>query len=391
MKIGRLNRASFAKTARRAMFLFAFAALGTQAATVAKVGETAYETLDEAITDVQNGETIVVNAGEYKLNGSLTYTGKAFTIQAAEGAKVSFDMPAAVALHGAKITFAGVTFYYKTNGNYIGLQHADTLVYNDCTVNGMVFLYAASETFNRCTFTQTAVDRYNVWTYGAKAVTFNGCTFNCAGKSVLVYNEGYNSKTELAVSDCEFKASAPVEGKAAIEIDTSLMAGGATITVDAKTTAEGFAEGSNSKSTLWNDKKQTQDTNTNTTVTVAGETVFTPIVAQVGEKTYTTLAAALAALSAEKHTLTLLNENAWDAATPVYWAAGTQSGYAATLTEALTAAHCGLPLLGISVITNMAAGITGEAVSGEEVNETGAAVAGRFSRYLTKIVEEMDV
>ena len=307
---------------------------------VAKVGETAYETLDEAIEAVQDGETIVVNAGEYKLNGSLTYTGKAFTIQAAEGATVSFDMSEAVALHSAKITFTGVTFDYKTNGNYIGLQHADTLVYNDCTVKGQVFLYAASETFNRCTFTQTAVDRYNVWTYGAKAVTFNGCTFNCAGKSVLVYNEGYNSKTELAVSDCEFKASAPVEGKAAIEIDTSLMGGGgATITVDAKTTAKGFAEGSNSKSTLWNDKKQTQDTNKNTTVTVAGETVFTPIVAQVGEKTYTTLAAAIAALSAENHTLTLLNENAWNAATPVYWAAGTQSGYAATLTDALMAAY----------------------------------------------------
>lgn len=293
---------------------------------VAKVGETAYETLDEAIKAVRDGETIVVNAGEYKLNGSLTYTGKAFTIQAAEGAKVSFDMSGAVALHGAKITFAGVTFDYKTNGNYIGLQHADTLVYNDCTINGMVFLYAASETFNRCTFNQTSAGAYNVWTYGAKEVAFNVCTFNCVGKSVFVYNEGANTKTDLAVSDCEFKASAPVEGKAAIEIDTSLMAGGATITVDAKTTAEGFAEGSNSKSTLWNDKKQTQDTNRNTTVTVAGETVFTPVVAQVGTAGYTTLAAAFAALSAENHTLALLNEGAWDATTPVYWAAGTQSG-----------------------------------------------------------------
>lgn len=306
---------------------------------VAKVGETAYETLDEAIKAVRDGETIVVNAGEYKLNGSLTYTGKAFTIQAAEGAKVSFDMSGAVALHGAKITFAGVTFDYKTNGNYIGLQHADTLVYNDCTINGMVFLYAASETFNRCTFNQTSAGAYNVWTYGAKEVAFNVCTFNCVGKSVLVYNEGANTKTDLAVSDCEFKASAPVEGKAAIEIDTSLMAGGATITVDAKTTAEGFAEGSNSKSTLWNDKKQTQDTNRNTTVTVAGETVFTPVVAQVGTAGYTTLAAAFAALSAENHTLTLLNEGAWDAATPVYWAAGAQNGYVATFTAALTAAY----------------------------------------------------
>ena len=57
----------------------------------------------------------------------------------------------------------------------------------------------------------------------------------------------------------------------------------------------------------------------------------------------------------------------------------------------IRAIHCGLPLLGISVITNMAAGITGEAVSGEEVNETGAAVAERFSRYLETILEEMDV
>lgn len=321
------------------MLLFAFAALGAQAATVATVDGTGYETLEAAIKAVQNGETIVVKAGEYTLNGSLTYAGKAFTIQAAPNATVSFDMSKAVALHGAKITFSGVTFDYKTNGNYIGLQHTDTLVYNDCTVNGQVSLYAASETFNHCTFHQTSADSYNVWTYGAKAVTFNNCRFNCAGKSVLVYNEGTNPKTELAVSDCEFTASAQAAGKAAIEIDTSLMAGGATITIDGKTTAAGFAEGSNSKSQLWNDKKQTQDTNKNTTVTVAGKPVFAPNVAQVGEKGYTTLAAAFAALSAEKHTLTLLKDAAWNAATPVYWAAGAQSGYAATLTAALTAAY----------------------------------------------------
>lgn len=283
----------------------------------AKIGETEYETLDAAITAVQDDGTIVVNAGDYKLNGSLSYAGKAFTIQSAEGAKVSFDMSAAVALHDAKITFTGVTFDYKTNKDYIGLQHAGTLVYNDCAIDGKVFLYAASETFNRCTFTQTAED-YNVWTYGAKEVAFNGCTFNCVGKAVLVYNEGANTKTGLAVSDCAFKASAPVEGKAAIEIDTSLMAGGATITVDAKTTAEGFAEGSNSKSTLWNDKKQTQDTNKNTTVTVAGETVFVPNVAQVGEKMYTTLTGALADV-AEGKPLTWVSETAWPVATPVYY------------------------------------------------------------------------
>lgn len=245
--------------------------------TVATIGSTTYESLDAAITAVADGETIVVNAGEYTLPDSQTlYAGKAFTIAAAEGAGVSFNMPNAVTLGSAKVTFEGVTFNYKTNGNYIGLQHADTLVYNNCTINGMVFLYAVNETFNGCTFNQTSADAYNVWTYGAQNVAFNGCTFNCVGKAVLVYNEGAVDKTDLTVTDTKFVASAPVTGKAAIEIDTSLMAGGATITVDEQTTAEGFAAGSNSGNSLWNDKKQTDATNKNTTVTVAGETVFEP-------------------------------------------------------------------------------------------------------------------
>lgn len=281
-----------------------------ETATVATIGSATYETLDEAIAAVADGETIVVNAGEYTLNGSLAYAGKAFTIAAADGADVSFDMSAAVALHGAKITFNNVIFDYKTNGNYIGLQHADTLVYNNCTINGMVFLYAVNETFNGCTFKQESPDAYNVWTYGAQNVAFNGCTFNCVGRCVLVYNEGAIDKTDLTVENTEFNASAPAEGKAAIEIDTSLMEGGATITVDDKTTDTGFAAGSNSGKTLWNDKKQTADTNKNTTVTVAGEKVFEPkatasAVAQIGETTYETLQAAFAAAN-NGETVTLL-------------------------------------------------------------------------------------
>ena len=295
-----------------------------ETAAVATIGEAKYETLDAAIEAVADGQTIVVNAGEYKLNGNLSYTGKAFTIAAAEGAKVSFDMSAAVALHGAKITFNNVTFDYKTNGNYIGLQHTDTLVYNNCTINGMVFLYAVNETFNGCTFNQTSAGAYNVWTYGAQNVAFNGCTFNCVGRCVLVYNEGAIDKTDLTVENTEFNASAPAEGKAAIEIDTSLMEGGATITVDDKTTAAGFAAGSKSGSTLWNDKKQTADTNKNTTVTVAGEKVFEPkATASAVAKTkdgreYATLTEALAAVT-ESNPLTSVTEEAWPAATPVYY------------------------------------------------------------------------
>lgn len=248
---------------------------GVKAASVAKIGTVEYASLDDAIKAAKDGDVIVVSAGKYNLNGSLTYTGKAFTIKAADGAKVSFDMSNAVALHGATITFEGVTFDYKTNGNYIGIQHADTLVYNNCTINGQVFLYATNETFNGCTFNQTSAGAYNVWTYGAKNVEFNKCVFNCVGKSVLLYNEGANTGTDLTVTDTTFNASAPVADKAAIEIDTSLMGGQSKITVD-KATATGFATGSNSGNTLWNDKKQTADTNQNTTVVVDGKTVFEP-------------------------------------------------------------------------------------------------------------------
>src|SRR5699024_9540496 len=44
-----------------------------------------------------------------------------------------------------------------------------------------------------------------------------------------------------------------------------------------------------------------------------------------------------------------------------------------TVTEALTCAHLGLDLIGISLITNMAAGILAQPVSGDEVTLAGEA------------------
>lgn len=60
-----------------------------------------------------------------------------------------------------------------------------------------------------------------------------------------------------------------------------------------------------------------------------------------------------------------------------------------TVTEALTAAHCGMPCLAFSVITNMAAGILDQPLTDEEVNEVGHIVADRFSAYLKKVLERM--
>ena len=58
-----------------------------------------------------------------------------------------------------------------------------------------------------------------------------------------------------------------------------------------------------------------------------------------------------------------------------------------TVPEALTAAHCGMPLLGFSVITNMAAGIVKDAaLSHAEVAETASVVSDRFCDYLEDVI-----
>ena len=143
-----------------------------------------------------------------------------------------------------------------SNNNYKGFQHTGAEYYKNCTIVGQPFLYGENVVFDNCTFEQASAGAYNVWTYGAKNVTFNGCTFNSAGKSVLVYREGGISQN-VTFNDCELNASAPVAGKAAVEIDSSFPNGGAghyTININ-NTEANGFALGSVSFNSLWNEKK----------------------------------------------------------------------------------------------------------------------------------------
>ena len=60
-----------------------------------------------------------------------------------------------------------------------------------------------------------------------------------------------------------------------------------------------------------------------------------------------------------------------------------------TVTETLTAAHCGLPVLGLSLMTNMAAGVLDVPLSGEDVNATAERVGPLFEKYFAKIIERL--
>lgn len=69
--------------------------------------------------------------------------------------------------------------------------------------------------------------------------------------------------------------------------------------------------------------------------------------------------------------------------------AGADAVGMSTVPEIITARHCGLPVIGISCISNMAAGITGKIQTVEEVNETTRNVEAQFKKLILGLVEKL--
>lgn len=74
----------------------------------------------------------------------------------------------------------------------------------------------------------------------------------------------------------------------------------------------------------------------------------------------------------------------------VYRLLGADAVGMSTVPEAIVAQHQGMKVLGISCITNFAAGMTSEAINHEEVMETGTRVAEVFKELLTRIISKMN-
>ena len=228
--------------------------------------------LDAALenpTDANGNPTTKVTV-DLKKDGTYTLPSlknKDVTIIGTKGTVI--DMEGKLNNNATSVAFEGVTVKFA-NETYKGFQHTGKLTYKDCTITGQQFLYANDVEFINCTFEQDSSDAYNVWTYGAGSVLFKGCTFNCAGKAVLVYNEGYVAGQTVEFQNCKFNATAPVAGKAAIEIDCTFTS--YNVVID-KATADGvtnFANGSKSGSPVWNVKKGSNPT----TVTLDGTQVY---------------------------------------------------------------------------------------------------------------------
>ena len=227
------------------------------------------EDLGNVILSATEPTTITLSTGTYTLP---SLENKDITIKGTKDTVISMKGDNAVN-KATSASFDGVTVEFA-NENYKGFQHTGKLTYKDCTIKGMQFLYATDVEFINCIFEQSSSDAYNLWTYTAKNVLFDNCVFNCAGKSVLIYHEGYlTSQQTVEFKNCKFKATAPVAGKAAIELDTSAMKEGAKVIIDQATAngVEGFGTGSISKSSVWNNKK-----GSTATVVVDNVTVLSP-------------------------------------------------------------------------------------------------------------------
>ena len=60
-----------------------------------------------------------------------------------------------------------------------------------------------------------------------------------------------------------------------------------------------------------------------------------------------------------------------------------------TVFEAIAAAHCGLPVVAVSMITNMAAGVLMQPLSGAEVNAIAEQRGTDFQRLISALVEKI--
>ena len=68
---------------------------------------------------------------------------------------------------------------------------------------------------------------------------------------------------------------------------------------------------------------------------------------------------------------------------------GAQATGMSTVPEVVVAAHMGARVIGISCITNHAAGITGHALSHDEVTETAKRVQATFETLLDGIIGQL--
>ena len=361
-----------------------------------KVGETGFETLEEAIAAAEpvNGVITYAITGKVEVNsteawiqvlkdGLSNVTAVKFVGAENSNAEICITNHTSVLAdqkYDIDVSFEDLKLSHP-NGAWVNdLGHAtnyfacvlrntdaanNTVTYTNCTFpNGVCNNQYGKTVFDNCKFTNATSGKYNLWNYGGNTEIKNSEFTGTRG--IKAYSEGTDGG-DITVADTTFTnltekaaiiASKPV-GIVVEDISVSGDKGFITrdITendeVELKVSGTGISGNFNITSNTNAEEAKsefniTAGTFTGTldtgylapgaTINENGTVEMNPV-AKVGTTEYNTLEAAFAELNANNYTLELLVDNAWNAATPVYWAAGTQSGYVAKLADALTAAY----------------------------------------------------
>ena len=188
---------------------------GEGASFVARIGNTEYATLEEAVTAAVSGDTIELGEGKFTLytkgaktkDKNLTFVGQgvdktAWGIGATvpDPANFGTEYNGDYSFDGAgTITFKNMTLQ-SGSADYLGFIRADKTVVDNCTINGKTFYWGySSADFINTTFNCPAGD-YAIWTYSSPVMIFDHCTFNSSGKVINVYTDAGAGSHDITVN-----------------------------------------------------------------------------------------------------------------------------------------------------------------------------------------------
>ncbi len=395
-----------------ALSLLPTAALADEGETAkpVKVGETGFETLEAAIAGAKpvNGVITYEITGKVDVTATgwvqvaktgLTTLTKVEFIGKTEDAEIcitgdvailadkSYDIDVSfenLILSKQKPTYAN-DYGHSTKYFTCWLRNTNagenTVTYTDCTFpDGACNNQYGKTVFDNCKFTNRASGMYNLWNYGGNTEIKNSEFTGTRG--IKAYSEGTDGG-DITVADTTFTsltekaaiiASKPVgivvedisvsgdkgfitrdiTGNDEVELKVSGTGISGNFNITSNTNAEEAKSEFNITAGSFTGTLDTGYLAPGATINENGTVEMNPV-AKVGTGRYTTLEAAFAALNSNNYKLELLGEEdvqkaVWPQNTPVYWAAGTQSGYVAKLTDALTAAYKAGPSDEITIV-----------------------------------------
>ena len=118
---------------------------------------------------------------------------------------------------------------------YMGFANTASLIYRNCHITGMQFLYGENVTFENCVIDSSANtgEPHSVWTYGAKNINFIDCNFIYGDRAVNCYKDQDidGGKQVVNFKNCTFTTTSDTS-EGAVEINSSAFSVGIEVNMD---------------------------------------------------------------------------------------------------------------------------------------------------------------